>query len=172
MGGLQANFQHFHPQIVTNPDSVIGCTFYEFGPKPSTYLIDVIMARSFNGGASFNHFAVTDQPWDPAVDAPWAHHGDNTPIDSSVTFIGDYFGLDASNKGFYPLWTDARTGIQELWVDIVCKTGQKIASPPTSWQTQDGPNVAEHLAGMAPNGDLLVLYFEPRFDWQFVNVTE
>src|SRR6185503_18115791 len=27
--------------------------------------------------------------------------------------------IDASNLGFYPLWTDTRTGIQELWGDIV-----------------------------------------------------
>jgi hypothetical protein len=71
------------------------------------------MAQSFDGGASFDHFTVTDQPWDPSVDAPWAHGN------SSETFIGDYFGLDASNKGFYPLWTDTRTGIQELWTAIV-----------------------------------------------------
>lgn len=30
---------------------------------------------------------LTTQPWDPAVDAPWAHG------DSHVTFIGDYMGL-------------------------------------------------------------------------------
>ncbi len=118
-GALPSGFQHFHPQIITDPNGVIGCAFYEFGPKPSTPLIDVIMAQSFDGGAAFDHFTVTDQPWDPAVDAPWAHHADGTPIDSSVTFIGDYFGLDASGRGFYPLWTDTRTGIQELWTAIV-----------------------------------------------------
>lgn len=112
-GPLPANFQHFHPQIVTDPNGVIGCAFYEYGPKPTTQLIDVIMAQSFDGGASFNHFTVTDKPWDPTVDAPWAHG------DSSVTFIGDYMGLDASTHGFYPLWTDTRTGIQELWTAVV-----------------------------------------------------
>jgi hypothetical protein len=108
-----SNFQHFHPQIVTDPNGVIGCSFYEFGPKPSTSLIDVIMAQSFDGGATFNHFTVTDQAWNPTVDAPWSHG------DSSITFIGDYFGLDSSTQGFYPLWTDTRTGIQELFTSIV-----------------------------------------------------
>ena len=112
-GVLPANLHHFHPQIITDPNGVIGCAFYEFGPKPTTPLIDVIMAQSFDGGASFDHFTVTDQPWDPAVDAPWSHGN------SSVTFIGDYFGLDASAKGFYPVWTDTRTGIQELWTAVV-----------------------------------------------------
>src|SRR5262245_4920913 len=116
---IPANFQHFFPQIITDPSGVVGCAFYEFGPKPSTSLIDLIMAQSFDGGATFHAFTVTDQPWNPTVDAPWAHHGDNTPIDSSVTFIGDYFGIDASPAGFYPLWTDTRTGIQELFTAIV-----------------------------------------------------
>jgi hypothetical protein len=112
-GSFSADLHHFHPQIITDPDGVIGCAFYEFGPKPVTPLIDVIMAQSFDSGSSFSQFTVTDQPWDPAVDAPWAHGNPN------VTFIGDYFGLDASDRGFYPLWTDTRTGIQELWTAIV-----------------------------------------------------
>ncbi|MBZ5538781.1 MAG: hypothetical protein LAO31_22780 [Acidobacteriia bacterium] len=107
-----ANQHHFHPQIVSDPNGVIGCAFYEFGLKPNAYLIDVIMARSFDGGATFSeHFTVTDQPWNPTVDAPWSNGNPN------VTFIGDYFGLDASSEGFYPLWTDTRTGIQELWTE-------------------------------------------------------
>ncbi|HEY4111887.1 sialidase family protein [Puia sp.] len=117
-GSIPANMQHFFPQFAADPSGVFGCAFYEFGPKPSTLLIDVLMAQSFDGGATFNSYTVTDQPWDPAVDAPWAHHTDGT-IDSSVTFIGDYFGIDASVRGFYPLWTDTRTGVQELFTDIV-----------------------------------------------------
>ena len=35
--------------------------------------------------------------------------------DSSLTFIGDYFGIDASRLGFYPFWTDTRTGVQEIF---------------------------------------------------------
>jgi hypothetical protein len=110
---LPQNFQHFFPQIITDPNGVIGCAFYEFGPKPNTYRIDVMLAQSHDGGSTFSHGKVTDVAWDPTVDAPWSHG------DSNVTFIGDYFGIDASSKGFYPLWTDTRTGIQELWTDIV-----------------------------------------------------
>ncbi|MGZ4877960.1 MAG: sialidase family protein [Candidatus Angelobacter sp.] len=112
-GTISPNMQHFFPQIITDPTGVIGCAFYEFGPKPTTDLIDVMMAESYDGGASFNYFTVTDQPWDPTVDAPLSHGV------ASVTFIGDYFGIDASGEGFYPLWTDTRTGIQELWTAIV-----------------------------------------------------
>jgi hypothetical protein len=70
------------------------------------------MAQSADGGATFGHYTVTDQPWNPATDAPWSHG------DSALTFIGDYFGLDSTTQGFYPLWTDTRTGIQELFTAL------------------------------------------------------
>ena len=114
---IPSNFQHFHPQIVMDPNGVVACTFYEFGPKPSTYLIDVIISQSFDHGATFNYFIVTDQPWNPSLDAPLAEAFPDT------TFIGDYFGLDASARGFYPLWTDTRTGIQELWTSVLPEKG-------------------------------------------------
>ena len=118
-GTIPGSFQHFFPQIIAKPGGAIGCAFYEFGPKPTTDLIDVVFAESTDGGSTFQPFLVTDQPWDPAVDAPWTHHADGTAIDSSVTVIGDYVGIDASDFGFYPLWTDTRTGVQELWTAIV-----------------------------------------------------
>src|ERR1022692_1328303 len=114
---ISPNFQHFHPQMRIDPNGVVGCTFYEFGPKPSNYLIDVILSQSFDHGVSFNYFIVTDQPWDPALDAPLAEAYPHT------TFIGDYFGLDASDSGFLPLWTDTRTGIQELFTAILPEKG-------------------------------------------------
>jgi hypothetical protein len=40
-----------------------------------------------------------------------------------VTFIGEYFGLDASGKAFYPLWTDTRQGYQQLWTTIAPEKG-------------------------------------------------
>ena len=138
-GTLDASLQHFHPQIITDPKGIIGCAFYEFGPKPATYLIDVIMARSFDSGKSFQSSTVTDQPWDPTVDAPWSHG------DPNVTFIGDYFGLDASSTAFYPLWTDTRTGIQELWTDLV-SVKPKIIPPGILRE------VAEILVGIIQDG--------------------
>jgi hypothetical protein len=110
-GSFSANMQHFQPQLTVDPGGVIGCAFYEFGPKPAAYKIDTRFAWSTNGGLSFsNPVTVTDRPWDPAIDAP-AQFGN--------TSIGNYFGLAASSMGFYPLWTDTRTGIEELFTDVV-----------------------------------------------------
>lgn len=68
------------------------------------------LAISIDNGQSFSErTTVTDYPWDPTVNAP------NSNKDPKVTFIGEYFGLDASPLGFFPLWTDRRTGIQEIF---------------------------------------------------------
>jgi hypothetical protein len=106
--------QHFHPQLIATKSDVVGCAFYEFGPKLGKYLIDTRIAGSFSEGTSFEYLAnVTDSPWDPAVNAPLSHGNPND------TFIGEYFGLDAADEAFAVLWTDTRTGVQELFFDAV-----------------------------------------------------
>jgi hypothetical protein len=104
--------QHdFHPQLAVNPIGQIGCAFYEFGPKKAggPPLIDVILALSQDGTAFWRREVVTDEPWDPTVDAPLSRGA------SGTTFIGDYFGLAGTSLGFFPFWTDTRTGIQEIF---------------------------------------------------------
>jgi hypothetical protein len=106
--------QDFHPQLIATPDGEIGCAFYEFGPTGGgefpPNLINVILAVSTNSGTSFpNRVTVTEHAWDPTIDAPFVHGN------PAVTFIGEYFGLDASRLGFFLLWTDTRTGVQELF---------------------------------------------------------
>lgn len=107
---INPNLHHFHPQIVCTGNGVIGCAYYEYGPKGGRNLIDVRLSASFDKGATFSITStITDTPWDPAIDAPYSHG------DKQVTFIGEYFGLDAHSNGFDVLWTDTRTGVQELF---------------------------------------------------------
>jgi hypothetical protein len=124
-GWLASGFdQHdFHPQLASTPDGRIACAFYEFGPKwrwwwwwlwwwpwARPLLIDVVLAISTDNGAIFSsRQVVTNRPWDPAINAPYAHGN------PAVTFIGDYFGLAGSSLGFFPFWTDTRTGMQEIF---------------------------------------------------------
>ncbi len=141
-----ANEHDFMPQIVSTPAGEIGCAFYEFGPKGGgpTPLIDVVLAVSTDNGHTFpNRVTVTDQPWDPTVDEVWAH-GDPT-----LTFIGDYFGLDASRLGLFPFWTDTRTGVQEIFTarisvnpaDIYIRDSSSdigaVPSPGNHWEAPD-----------------------------------
>ena len=89
---------------------------------------------SFDQGVTFTDTAiVTDRPWDPAIDAPNSHG------DPAVTFIGEYFGCDADGRAFDVLWTDTRTGVQELFfsrVETESLTRQRLwgVSPEKFWQ--------------------------------------
>jgi hypothetical protein len=110
---VPSDLHHIMPQMVVDQLGVFGCVYYEFGPKPKKSLIDVVLSLSADEGVTFGSSVLTTQPWDPTIDAPWAHG------DPRVTFIGDYMGLDASPQGFQPVWTDTRTGIQELFTTTV-----------------------------------------------------
>jgi hypothetical protein len=111
---VPAELHHFHPQIVATRNGVVGCAYYEYGPKGGKNLIDVLLSASRDHGNTFTETAtVTQKPWDPAIDAPFSHG------DPKVTFIGEYFGLDVSESAFDVLWTDTRTGVQELFFDRI-----------------------------------------------------
>jgi hypothetical protein len=136
-----ANQHDFMPQIVSTPNGEIGCVFYEFGPKGGgqTPLIDVVLAVSTDNGHTFpNRVTVTEQPWDPTVDEVYAHGV------STVTFIGDYFGLDASRLGFFPFWTDTRTGVQEIFTARVAVNPADVCIRDSSSDTGTVPSPGFH----------------------------
>jgi hypothetical protein len=156
--------QHdFHPQLAAAPAGEIGCSFYEFGPKGGgefpPQLIDVVLAVSTDNGASFpNRATVTDQAWDPTVDAPLSH-GDPT-----TTFIGDYFGLTASRLGFFPFWTDTRTGVQEIFTARVAVNPADLYIRDAAADIGDVPSPGNHWE--APD---LIVRRQPDGDTTFVD---
>jgi len=135
--------QDFHPQIISTPSGEIGCAFYEYGPMgggefPSN-LIHVKLAVSTDNGATFPNLAtVTDRAWDPTVDAPFSHG------DSNLTFIGDYFGLDASRLGFFPFWTDTRTGVQEMFVSRLSVNPADVFIRDSNADSGNAPSPGNH----------------------------
>jgi hypothetical protein len=134
----------FHPQIIATQTGVIGCAFYTFGKEFQKFQIRVQLAASWDDGATFPYFiTVTEQPWDPLINAPAAHGNPN------VQFIGEYFGLDAGEEEFALLWTDTRTGVQELFSDVV--QTKKIKCPRL-------PELAaEVLVGVTGDGGGLII---------------
>jgi hypothetical protein len=145
--------QQFHPQIVADGSGVVACAFYEFGAFPSGYRIRTRIMGSFDAGTSFGLPAeVSDNPWDPAVNAPLSHGK------ASDTFIGEYFGLDSAQDGFAVVATDTRTGVQELFFDWVATS--KPDAP--FWFTDGivatmvGPGVAQGAGGFVIVGGKIV----------------
>jgi hypothetical protein len=133
---------HFMPQLAIDPSGTIGCAFYEYGPKRNDSpkgLIDVQLVISTNRGRSFrNQLTVTDWPWDPSVDLV---------VDENRNgFIGDYFGLTASTFGFFPLWTDTRTRVQEIFNAQVV-----VARVPFTWEVR--PRTLDFV--LAPGSEMV-----------------
>lgn len=154
---VDPTMHHFHPQIVaTRTNGVVGCAYYEYGPKGGAGRIDVLLSASFDHGATFaDTVVVTDAPWDPAVDAPNSHG------DPDVSFIGEYFGLDADDTDFDVLWTDTRTGVQELFFDQVATQRERRPQVPAAYVDilfgviQDGGGaviVNGHIIRIPPRG--------------------
>lgn len=123
---LSGNSHQFHPQLATTGTGVIGCAMYSYakdaraGHLPG---VSVLVAASFDKAATWDFKPITDQPWDPAINAPWSHG------DSQATFIGDYFGFDAGLEEFHVLWTDTRDGNQELYY---CQVATRRQQRPSS----------------------------------------
>jgi hypothetical protein len=157
------DFECFHPQIVcTTATGVVGCSFYVFGKwrgippaqqqrrgargasqgaeaEDPTYRIHVQIAGSWDLGKTFPQVVrVTDMPWDPLVKPPFSHG------DPLVHFIGEYFGLDAGDENFAVLWTDTRTGMQELFSDVIATKRIRYRQIPQL--------VAEILIGVVQDG--------------------
>jgi hypothetical protein len=156
----------FHPQLASASDGTLACGFYELGPKSpeGQRLIDVVLATPSLVSAPdwldplpplSKRMLVTDSPWDPTVDAPWAHG------DQNVTFIGDYLGVCGAGGGFDLVWTDTRTGIQELFFARVVMETAMTPIPDRVLEvlfgvTQDGPGVV-----VTPDGHLIHVEPDP-----------
>jgi hypothetical protein len=140
-----AGLYHFHPQLSVAGNQAVGCAFYEFGLKNGKYAIDVITAFSCNDAAYFTSpTTVTENPWDPKVDAPFSHG------DPNITFIGEYFGFLGASDWFAAVWTDTRTGVQELFYDTVSLKAITVPSRfPWEW--------VQIIEGVIQDGGGLVL---------------
>jgi hypothetical protein len=98
------------PQLSSTQDALV-LAFYQYGPNgpQNQDWIDVVVAVGDDG--IWNRITVTDQPWDPTVAEVTDERGSG--------FIGDYFGLDAQAGAATVVWTDTRTGLQEIFTSQV-----------------------------------------------------
>jgi len=107
------------PQLAATATGTVGCSFYSYrkdaGSGPPE--MNLYLSASYDDGVSFPHSCrVTKTGWNPEANAPWSHGN------SKVLFIGDYFGLVATDQMFMPFWTDTRTGVQEIFCAQVLTT--------------------------------------------------
>jgi len=148
---LDAN-HHFMPQIDC-AGGIFGCAFYEYDTTLSPHKIHVDISVRWPRRDTFEPpVRVTDHPWDPTIKPPTVH------ATTTVTFIGDYFGIAAGDDFYELVWTDTRTGQQELFSCTV-KIESHTKGPPEIIATiiagvvQDGGGwiiVGGHLVKIPP----------------------
>jgi M6 family metalloprotease-like protein len=95
------------------------------------------------------------------------------PVTSWKTPNGPYTiehlaGRDPTGQLLVFYWSPAHD-----WqvVNVTRKTGSRVVTRLTSWQTPSAPHLVEHLAGIDAAGNLLVFYWTPGSDWRVVNVS-
>ena len=81
--------QFFQWLAVDPADGAVNVVFYDRRGDPANRKQIVVLARSTDGGSSFNNFAWTSEPFD-----------------ASGVFFGDYTGLAALNGRVYGVWTE------------------------------------------------------------------
>ncbi|MEP6955200.1 MAG: sialidase family protein [Chthoniobacterales bacterium] len=121
----------FNPAIASSPDGqTLTVAFYDLRNHPgSTTLVDMYLAQSFDGGATWQpNIRLTSKSSDATL-AP------NTGTASAPAYmLGDYLGIAGTpnpNVPAVPVWVDTRTGNPDPWVTRV-----GISATPnfTSWQ--------------------------------------
>lgn len=97
----------------------------------------VFMARSVDGGSTFENFKVSDQNFRPK------------PIPGLAGgYQGDYIGVAALNDVGYPYWADDRTGNYQGWMSVVnfgppCPVGPPTDPSPVNGAVDVSINLAQ-----------------------------
>jgi hypothetical protein len=79
-------------------------------------------------------------------------------------------GVDSDGNVVVLFWSP-RADWQAVEVSAIAGQTLTPSASLTSWQTLDGPYNVEHLAGIDPNGNLMVFFWSPQADWQVVDVS-
>lgn len=98
--------ENFFSAVAVSPDTGDVNVIY-YTNRLSKRRIDVFLAKSTDGGRTFErNIRVTDKSFDPNADPTFG-----TPS----RFIGDYISTAFKGKGDFSVWTDTRTGRQEVF---------------------------------------------------------
>ncbi len=102
--------QFFQWMAVDPADGSVYVVFYDRRGDPKNRAQSVVLARSTDGGRSFQNYSWTDQPFD-----------------AKGVFIGDYNGLAAMNGRVYGIWTEKPANLTTR--DTVIRIGIADFSP-------------------------------------------
>ncbi len=91
------NADQFQPYLRVTNKGQLNVFFFDRRHDPDNFFIDNFLARSNDGGATWNETRLSHDMWDPSI---------NPPISGSGEFIGDYQGLVADDCYAIPFVND------------------------------------------------------------------
>ncbi len=98
----------FFPRVTIDPAGIVHVVWYDRRHRGAG--VDVYYAASADGGVSYRrNLRVTTQSYAPVL--PWER--------GAAAFIGDDVAVAAAGGAVYPLFQDARTGVQQVYVAAV-----------------------------------------------------
>ena len=115
---LTSRHQFFTWMTIDQSNGTLYIVFYDRRNSVSVpNATDVFVAKSTDGGTTFENFQVSASPF--------------TPISS--VFFGDYIGIAAMNSKIYPIWTRMEGTALSVWTAIIrdSTTVSVIEGPPT-----------------------------------------
>lgn len=102
---LRNGKDQFEPAIAASPNGIFTCAWFDRRYDPHNKRIDEVVAQSSSDGRAFGPaLRVTEDSWDPAIDAP------RPEGKATNTFIGDYQALAVDDHTIHPLWNDTQNG--------------------------------------------------------------
>lgn len=119
--------QYFNWMTVDAATGHVYLVFYD-QRNTSSDSAEVYMARSIDGGVTFENFKVSDARFKPKPIAGLAGG-----------YHGDYIGITALNNTVYPFWTDDRTGNYQGWAAKVTFGPNIIHTPLGNTENLNGP---------------------------------
>jgi hypothetical protein len=117
----------FNPAINASPDGqTVTATFYDHRNNPgSTVLVDLYLAQSFDGGATWQpNIRLTSTSTDASL----------APLTASGYMLGDYLGVAPTTNPMVPavpVWVDTRTGNPD---PFITRAGIAPQLDLTSWE--------------------------------------
>jgi hypothetical protein len=150
------------PQLAALDDGTVACSFYRYhtpASGPAVVNPMTCVCPSLDEGFEYE-IRTSSKAWDPKVRLVHDH------LSPDNGFVGDYFGLSGADGEFQVVWTDTRTGRQELFTTRVRLESKRIVVLPESGVqilfgvVQDGGGVVYTPAGahrIGPRGPIIDL---------------
>jgi hypothetical protein len=96
--GAPARNDQFFGTVTASPDGTFTAIWYDRRRDPANHLLDTWQAWSTDDGRTWTQRRISTRSWDP-----------DKSFFTSGAFIGDYLGVAASTRAFYPTWADGRS---------------------------------------------------------------